>query len=114
MADIQATLDKVLAKLDQAVEQLLTLEVTTVVTAQEVKAGANGKDWSLSPVAGQVEEALKTTVRLDQGDITNEMTPGALENKALSDFHAAQVALSREIIAGNVKGLADLVRELAD
>lgn len=109
--DRQTTVERLLDKLADALDKLVTLEIVTVVATTEVRA--DGNSWSLEPAAGAAKSAAKTTIRLDQGDITNVLSDGALENEKLMKLHSEQVALSRQIVAENLKALMDVARSLA-
>ena len=109
--DFQEKAESLLARVGNALEQLLTLEIQTVVTPITVSASDNG-GWSVTPQTGQATDGITTVIRLEQGDIHNALSPGAIDNDKLMKLHAEQVALSRQIVADNLKAVVDLARSL--
>lgn len=114
MADLQTNADNLLKKIGEALDQMLTLNIETVVCDIDVAAStANDPgSWSLQPKAQQASDAIKTSILLAQGDIQNAMTPGALANEKLMAMHKEQVTLSRQIVSDNLNGLVALAQNL--
>ena len=110
--DTQSKAEKLLARLTETLENLVTLNVETVVTTVSVKVDDKG-NWYLEPDPGAATNAMKSSIRLDQGDIQNAISAGALENEKLVSMHEQQVALSRQIVADNIKAVMELARSLA-
>jgi hypothetical protein len=119
MSDIQTKVDALLEKLGNALEELVTLNVMTMQTSLTVGKDANGKvilvpkgssDGTNTPPDA---EGLWTSIRLDQGDIVNMISTGALGNAPLMELHKEQVKLSQQIVSDNIKALVDLARSLA-
>jgi hypothetical protein len=108
MADgTQANSKTVLQRIEDALNEVLTLKIKTLVMPLSGN-GAAGDDWDVAPVGSSSAEGFITQIRLEQGDITNYMSPGALDNEAMLAFHNQQVAMSRQIVADNLKALHDL------
>lgn len=111
MADIQEKVEALIARVGDALQGLLTLEVQTAVTKMTIKP--DGNDWSLEPVTDVNAEGVTTRIRLEQGDIQNALSEGALQNDKLMEMHTQQVALSRQIVADNIQALVTLANSLA-
>jgi hypothetical protein len=112
--DIQAKIDSLVGKIGDALERLLTLKVETLIGEMDVVAPDNDKEnWTLVPKPGAATVAIKTTIRLSDGDIKNAMTEQASANAKLVELHWQQVAASRQIVSDNLKGLMDLAQSLA-
>lgn len=110
-ADLRDNVEGLLKKIGNALDELLTLRVQTAITKMDVSKSANG-DWELTPNPGESTEGVLTTIRLDQGDIQNALSVGALDNEKLMSIHTQQVALSRTIVSDNLKALAELAQSL--
>ncbi len=108
---IEAQVDGLLGKIGDALERLLTLDIQTVIAPMGVQKAADG-DWTLSPNPGKAVEGITTRIRLEQGDIQNAMSEGAITNSKLMEIHSKQVELSRQIVAENVKALVELAQSL--
>lgn len=109
---IEAKVEGLLGKVGDALDGLLTLNIQTAITPMGVDKPAND-EWSLSPKPGNnAVDGITTRIRLDQGDIQNAMSEGALGNSKLMEIHAQQVALSRQIVADNIKALVELAQSL--
>lgn len=100
----------VLQRIENALGNLLTLKIVTIVGPVSVTDDNGSPD--LLPVHGSNASGISTTIRLEQGDITNILSEEAFENKALSDYHGQQVTTSRQIVADNLKALLDLARSM--
>ncbi|MDO6416133.1 hypothetical protein Q4F19_17235 [Sphingomonas sp. BIUV-7] len=112
MADeVRDQSETLLARIGNTLDQLLTLEVSTVIAPMTV--GVDGNEWSIDPKTGEAAEAVSTVIRLDQGDIRNALSAGAIDNEKLMKLHNDQVTLSRQIVADNLKAVIDLARSLA-
>lgn len=112
MADeVRDQAEGLLIRIGNTLDQLLTLEINTVVAPIIVAADGNG--WSIEPKTGEAAEAVSTVIRLEQGDVRNALSAGAIDNEKLMKLHADQVALSRQIVADNLKAVVDLARSLA-
>ena len=110
-ADLRDKVDELLNKIGDALNDLLTLKVQTAITTMGVDRTTNGK-WSLAPAPDDTVEGILTTIRLADGDIQNAFSEGALDNDKLMKIHTDQVALSRQIVADNLKALAELAQSL--
>ena len=99
-----------LKRIEDALQNLLTLKVVTLVGPLDVTA--NGESFEIVPHDPTASDGIATSIRLEQGDITNVMSGNAFDNKALFEFHAQQVALSRQIVGDNMKAVLDLARSL--
>ena len=110
--DVQGKAESLLDRIGNALEQLLTLEIQTVLTPVNVAAADNG-GWSVTPRLGEAADGIVTIIRLEQGDIHNALSTGAIENAKLMQLHTDQVTLSRQIVADNLKAVVDLARSLA-
>ena len=73
----------------------------------------DGNGWSVEPKAGEAADGVSTVIRLEQGDIRNALSAGALDNDRLMKLHNDQVTLSRQIVADNLKAVVELARSLA-
>lgn len=109
--DLQDKADSLLTRVGNALEQLLTLEIQTVVAPMEVTGRDNG-GWSVVPKPGDATDGITTMIRLEQGDVQNALSTGAIDNEKLMKLHADQVALSRQIVADNLKAVVELARSL--
>ncbi|MEZ4471685.1 MAG: hypothetical protein R3F60_12955 [bacterium] len=92
-----ATLAEIQQKLTNAIDNLFTLSVVTVVYDSEL---------------GNRE--IKTEVKLATGDISTRIHSDFI-NGDLTDlraYHAEQVEKGQSIIAGHVRTLVDLLKEL--
>jgi hypothetical protein len=110
--DIHAQVEDLMSKIGDALEALLTLRVETVITPLKVKAVGNG-DWAAQPEPGEKAEGAVTIIRLDQGDLKNAISEAAIANEKLMAMHSQQVAMSRQIVADNMKAVVELARSLA-
>jgi hypothetical protein len=110
--DLRAQAESLLTRIGNRLEELLTLEVNTVI-APLVVVAADGNDWSIEPKPGEAAEGVSTVIRLDQGDVRNALSAGAIDNEKLMKLHNDQVALSRQIVADNLKAVIDLAHSLA-
>ena len=92
-----ASLAQIQQKLTNAIENLFTLSVVTVVYDNEL---------------GNRE--LKTEVKLATGDITTRIHSDFINGDlaGLRDYHAEQVEKGQSIIAGHVRTLVDLLKDL--
>jgi hypothetical protein len=108
---LQDSAEGLLGKIAEAFEELLTLSITTAITPLEVVE--EDGDWSLKPKAGNSAGGIVTTIRLDQGDVRNAISPDALENPRVLEFHNQQVLVGQKLVADNVKALVDLAKGLA-
>jgi len=109
-ADLRDNVEGLLKKIGNALDELCTLRVQTAITSMNVDK-TNG-EWSLAPAPGDQAQGISTTIRLDQGDIQNALSEGALENEKLMAIHTQQVTMSREIVSNNLKALAELAQSL--
>ena len=107
---LEANVEGLLKKVGEALDGLLTLNIQTVVAPLDVKDA--GGEWTLSPKTGNAVEGITTRIRLEQGDIQNAMSEGAISNSKLMEIHNKQVELSRQIVADNVKALVELAQSL--
>ena len=101
-----------LQRLEQALNNLVTLKVVTLVGPVNV-TGA-GTDVTVAIAAGAAPEAASTEVNLLDGDITNTFSTGfsALANGAMSNFHQSQVEKSQTIVTGNLAEVQKLATAL--
>lgn len=89
---------EILGHLEKAATNLMTLEITTTV-------------------GGAQPRAIKTTIDLVQGDISNSLDDAFLRDedlKPIRDFHDRQVEKGQAIIKGNVDVIVNLVKQLRD
>jgi hypothetical protein len=116
MSEIQDSAKELLKALADGVKELATLRIITAVCPLEirVKGVAGATQDGIEPKVGEVKDGIVTIIDLVQGDVKNFMTDSIRQDdkKSLFDFHASQVTMSRDIIAGNIKALADLARGL--
>ncbi|AQR75249.1 hypothetical protein [Sphingomonas sp. LM7] len=110
---IQTNVNTALASVGKALNELLTLRIQTVVTAMTIAQDADG-NWVLQPETGATAEGATTTIRLEQGDVQNFFSTAAIDNPKVMEIHAEQVKLSRQIVADNLKAVADLAKSLTD
>ena len=85
-------------KLAAAVNNLVTLEIVTVLSSEinlNEKVTAKG-------------QALRTRIRLDQGDIITEIDPAFITDPTLAgvlDLHKERELQAQEIVKGNIEVL---------
>ena len=87
---------EILGHLEEAANNLMTLEITTTVVSNQPKE-------------------IKTKIDLLQGDISNTLDEAFLrdeELKPIREFHAGQVEKGQAIIKGNVDVIVDLAKQL--
>lgn len=101
-----------LDKIEQALANLVTLKVVTLVGA--VKVTGTGTVAEVSIVPDTPLEAASTEVDLLQGDITNTFSVGfgALANGEMRNFHQSQVEKSQAIVTGNLAEVQKLATAL--
>ena len=90
----------VVAKLETALTELITLKITT-------RVGVDGKPE---------QKVVRTTIDLAQGDITMQVDPWFLEpaQAPLLELHANRERQGAEIVKSNVAALAALVKLLPE
>jgi len=107
-----STAREFLQRLEQALNNLVTLKVVTLVGP--VNVSGSGTNVTVAIAAGAAPEAASTEVNLLDGDITNTFSPGfsALANGAMSNFHQSQVEKSHTIVTGNLAEVQKLATAL--
>jgi hypothetical protein len=101
-----------LAKIEQALEDLVTLKVVTLVGP--VAVTGTGTEARVTITGAGATEAASTEVDLLRGDITNTFSTGfsALANGEMRSFHQTQVEQSQSIVTGNFAELQKLATAL--
>jgi hypothetical protein len=101
-----------LQRLEQALNNLVTLKVVTLVGPVNV-TGA-GTDVTVAIAPGAAPEAASTEVNLLDGDITNTFSTGfsAIASGAMSNFHQSQVEKSQTIVTSNLAEIQKLATAL--
>ena len=103
--DVSALRDKLAA----AVNNLVTLEIVTVLSSQ---IDLNEKETAKG-------QALRTRIRLDQGDIITEIDPAFITDPTLSpvlSLHKERELQAQAIVKGNIevlKAFAVFVKDMA-
>lgn len=90
----------VLAKLEKALGELVTLKITT-------RVGVDG---------AAEQKVARTTIDLAQGDITMQVDPWFLEagQAAILELHATREKQGAEIVRSNLAALSSLVKLLPE
>ena len=96
---------KFIDTLGQALENLVTLKVTTVVGKLNIRSTDDKLQWDDSA------KVLSTQIDLVSGDVVTGIDPSFItgEHAALRDFHAAREKQGQEIIRTNVETLKSLL-----
>lgn len=108
-SDLMAIGD-VLKRLEESLENMLTLEIVTAVGAvQPTVKDANG-DRKLAALADGAK-ILRTRIDLLQGDITTEMDPAFVtgDYEELRSFHAEREKQAIEIVNSNIEAVKSLI-----
>lgn len=98
-----------LKKIEDAVEQLMVLNIRTVVG--EFKEDADGK----LQYDAKKADVIVTQINLVDGDITTVFSEKFLEPplSAIRDFHALREQQGQAIIQGNLRALVELAKTAA-
>ena len=115
MADeVRAKANKLLERLADAAEKLITLDVVTVigevVGPERSAAGEETFNWD----AKDGSEVFRTQIDLIQGDIRNvlPLAHAGEDGSSARAFHNEQVVKAQQIIADNLKALTEFARDL--
>jgi hypothetical protein len=101
-----------LVQLEQALANIVTLKVVTLVGTVDVTGAGAGARVAI--VAGTPLDAASTEVNLLDGHITNTFSAGfgALANGEMRNFHESQVEKSQAIVTGNLAEIQKLATAL--
>jgi hypothetical protein len=90
----------IVAKLEKALTELVTLKITT-------RVGADG---------ATDQKVLRTTIDLVQGDISMQVDPWFLESSQASilQLHATREKQGADIVRSNLEAISGLVKLLPD
>src|SRR5262245_12485654 len=105
------TINKFIEKLEKCLEELVTLNVVTVVGSPKVDIKTDGgKPSTQIALSGDNSKAIWTAIDLTQGDITTVVDPEfqGEAGRELREFHKNREAQGTEIIRGNISALKDL------
>src|SRR5215472_17763646 len=107
-----STAREFLQRLEQALSNLVTLKVVTLVGP--VNVSGSGTQVTVAIAPGAAPEAASTEVNLLDGDITNTFSTGfsALTNGEMRNFHQSQVEKSQTIVTGNLAEVQKLATAL--
>lgn len=100
----------IMGKLEDALEDLITLEVITAVgTVQPSLRDENGKKKQIALDPGA--KIIRTRIDLLHGDITTEMDPAFISGDltALWPFQAEREKQATELLRSNIEALKSLV-----
>ncbi|MFN8017136.1 MAG: hypothetical protein U0P45_03340 [Acidimicrobiales bacterium] len=110
-ADSNEGLAGFLKGLEKYIDELVTVEVITMVDDVTVEIDAEGT-WKVTHAPKKAVPAYLTRLNLASGDIKN-VVPKSLEDDAgLREFHVAQVERGAAILPKNLKTLAEAAREI--
>lgn len=103
-----ATKESIQQKLLDAVQELITLKVVTLVDKATVTIDKDGKA-TVTHDGATTHAALVSFFNLIDGDVTNVVAPSLKDDTALRDFHTAQVERALKVLPQNLKDLAEVV-----
>ena len=105
--------EALLGRLMTAINNALELEIVTAVSDFTIDNFDDPKN-AMQVKLGKKPTGYVTSISLLTGDIRNVISPdhAAGQNKELREFHTAQVALAREIVANNLKMVGELAEKL--
>lgn len=101
-------------KIYKAIEELLTLEVTTEILAVNAVSAPAETAGAQPPAAPEVQARVVTRIDLLGGDIVSRLPRDYLDegNAALRAFHTAKEAQAQQIIDSNQQKLVALIHAL--
>jgi hypothetical protein len=104
----EPTADRVWKKLEEALDELITVTVATVITQVTVTFKGEGQLDKVSRPP-ETTDALITNVNLIDGDMTTIIAPSLKDDKDLRTFHDGLVQKAITVLPENLKSLADAV-----
>lgn len=112
------SIDAFIRKLENCLNQLVTLNIVTAVGAAKVdiKSDEAGGAATKIEVGDGSTKVIWTAINLAQGDITTVIDPEfqGESGKELREFHKSRETQGLEIIRGNISALKELVSLLGD
>ena len=110
-----ANLGDFIEKIENFLNDLARLEITTVVGDFKLTFDKESQKWVANPPAEGLE-GLQTNINLFQGDLWSAMHNDFVttSDPGIRNFHQTQVEKAQGIVDGNIKAFKEIVVLLAD
>jgi hypothetical protein len=110
--NVEPKANDVWRNLEQAVSELITVTVATVITQVTVTFKDEGQLDKVTGLEAQATNALITNVNLVDGAVTTIIAPSLKDDAALRTFHDGLVQKAITVLPENLKALAEAVGKI--
>lgn len=113
--DFQAQRDSFLSSIMTKVNNVLTLEIKTIVCELDISVNSNDNTVKVQPKPGNEAEGIVTRIKLMEGDIDSVMTKefAGGQYKSLREFHQLKETQAQEIVRKNFELVQSIVTTIS-